>query len=47
MESRFAGFVDELAALPDAAAVWQRTADFATHTGYTGCSVVLGQKTGG
>lgn len=47
MESRFAGFVDDLASLPDAAAVWQRTADLAADAGYAGCSLVLGQKSGG
>ncbi|MEM9472549.1 MAG: LuxR C-terminal-related transcriptional regulator [Pseudomonadota bacterium] len=47
MDSRFAGFVDDLTTLPDSAAVWQHTADFAADTGYTGCSLVLGRHSGG
>lgn len=43
MDSRIGGFVDELTTLPDAAAIWQHTADFAADTGYAGCSLVLGK----
>ncbi len=47
MDSRFAEFVDDLTILPDSAAVWRRTADFAADTGYAGCSLVLGKSTDG